>query len=137
MKKVGLVFLGFIASVIAAALACLLASVIFPNVRGEVEVPLIVMFVIIPIGFFIGSSVTGFLGYNEMDDRSDFLWMSPALYCDLIVAVVFLSNLLACANTSYPLFWRGVWVFIAIGVWWYIVSLAGIELGYNIRERLD
>jgi hypothetical protein len=135
MKRIGLVLLGLVVSAVFVPLIGFLASIFVSNIRGDVEVPLFFMFVIIPIAFFIGSSVTGYFIYYEVENRWAFLLVAPAFYCDLLCVLVFLSNVFVGYNTQNPLFWRGLWVSLATGLWWYIISLAGVELGYNIRER--
>jgi hypothetical protein len=88
------------------------------------------MTIVLPFSLFIGSAVIGFLGYYQIEGRGSFIWFSPALYLDLIGVFLGILNFSSADARSF--------LFVTLtGLWWLIVSLAGIELGYKIREHFS
>ncbi len=144
MKLVGLVFLGLIASGIAYALLFLLFWLVFTNLvstKMDENVGMIMGFlVILPLAFFLGSIVTGYFSYYDIEHKWSLVWMAPALYLELaglcISIVGFLLDRFIDVNPPGPYFIRGIFFTIAIGLYWYLASAAGVFLGYYLRERL-
>jgi hypothetical protein len=144
MKLVGLVFLGLVASVVIyfpiAILLSMLVSIVFRD-PGEAVVMLLAVLGIIPVSLLLGSTITGYFSYYEIENKWELLWMSPVLYCSLIWAfvagVVFLLDLYAGVDKSNNTgFLSGLWVLVLMALYWYLASLAGVRLGYFLRGRI-
>lgn len=139
MKLVGLVFLGLVASVVVYFLLFLLLTLVFRNIDEQTGL-LIVVFAVTPLAFFIGSIVTGYFSYYEIEDKWLLVWMAPALYLELLglfgSGAAFLLDAFIGVNAPPPGSWRYLWVPIVMGLLWYIASAGGVFLGYLLRERL-
>jgi hypothetical protein len=132
MKRIGLVLLGIVTSAVVAVPLGFVATMFIPT---NAPVAIVQVLLIIPIALFIGSSATGYYSYVEIESRRAFLLLAPGLYCGLLLICQYgVSRLL---ETCDPLsFIMGLFSPV-IALWWYVVSLAGVKLGYNIREHLD
>ena len=143
MKLVGLVFLGLIASGIAYALLFLLLGLVFTNLaftKMDENLGLIMGFlVVLPLAFFIGSIVTGYFSYYDIEHKWSLLMMAPALYINMVwmgIAILgFLLDAFIGVNPPGPYFLRNILIPIAVGLYWYLASAGGVFLGYYLRER--
>jgi hypothetical protein len=147
MKLVGLVFLGLVASVVLCLLLSLLLELILNTVAGrpdafkanEALAMLLAAFAIMPIAFFLGSMVTGYFSFYDIEHKWSLLAMAPVLYLELagvcISVVGFLLDRFIDVNPPGPYFLRNILSAIAIGLYWYSASAGGVFLGYYLRER--
>jgi hypothetical protein len=147
MKLVGLVILGLVSSIVICLLLSLLLELIFDTVAGRPDVfkanealgMLLAAFAVMPIAFFLGSMVTGYLSFYEIENKWSLLWMAPVLYLELagvcVSVVGFLLDRFIDVNPPGPHFLRGILFTIAIGLYWYSASAGGVFLGYYLRER--
>jgi hypothetical protein len=143
MKLVGLVFLGLIASGIAYALLFLLLGLVFTNLvstKMDENVGMIMGFlVILPLAFFLGSIVTGYFSYYDIEHKWSLLAMAPVLYLELagvcVSVVGFLLDRFIDVNPPGPHFLRNILFPIGLGLYWYSASAGGVFLGYYLRER--
>lgn len=149
MKLVGLVFLGLIASAVLYVPVFLLVAVVFRGGEILLGVPeantnegwvfLVTIFVGVPIAFLLGSMITGYFSYYDIEDKWLLIWLAPALYLDLIwifvAGVVFSLDAFIGVNPPGPGFWQGILISAAMGLLWYIASAGGVFLGYFLREK--
>jgi len=147
MKLVGLVILGFVASVVLCILFSLLLELIFDTAAGRPDVfkanealaMLLAVFAVMPIAFFLGSIVTGYFSFYEIENKWLLLWMVPVLYLDLagvcVSVVGFMLDRFIDVNPPGPHFLRGILFAILMGLYWYLASAGGVFLGYYLRER--
>jgi hypothetical protein len=149
MKRVGLVFLGLIASAVFYFLVCILFEIVFEVLGpllsdftdniGDAAAYFLVFIVVIPISFLFGSMITGYFSYYEIEDKRSLPLMAPALYVNLLLigmaAVQFGLDAFMEVNPPGPGFVTGLLIFAAIGLLWYLTSWAGVVLGYYLRER--
>ena len=149
MKIVGLIILGLIASAVLYLPVFMLVAMVFRLGEILLGVPdsnanegivfLVTLFVVVPIAFLLGSIVTGYFSYYDIEDKWSFLWMAPALYLNLlwicVAGVAFLLDAFIGVNAPGPGFLRGLWVPVVLGLLWYIASAGGVFLGYYLRER--
>jgi hypothetical protein len=151
MKLVGLVFLGLVsgfAITYAAAylIAWLLSLLIKTNGTavsgggGEATGLLIGFLVVFPIAFFIGGIVTGYFSYHEIDNKWSLPLIAPALYSNVLFLCVVVAQIGIDAfvhnDTTGLGFLASLWVPVALCFYWYLASLAGVALGYYLRERI-
>ena len=149
MKLVGLVILGLVsgfgimyaATYLITWLISLFVKTNAAAVHGSggdagIFIGLLVFF---PIAFFIGSIVTGFFSYYEIDDKWGLPALAPGLYCGMLfVCVAGLSSLNDCLIGGDPV-WHiaeALGIGFSVGLYWWLVSAGGIFLGYYLRERL-
>jgi MFS family permease len=139
MKLVGLVFLGLIASVVVYIPLFMLLTTVFSNIDEQRGI-LIVAFAVTPFAFLIGSMITGYFSYYDIEDKWLLVWMAPALYLELLglfgSGVAFLLDAFIGVNAPPPGSWRYLWVPVVMGLLWYIASTAGVFLGYLLRQRI-
>jgi hypothetical protein len=143
MKLVGLVFLGLIASGIAYALLFLLLGLVFTNLvstKMDENLGMIMGFlVVLPIAFFLGSIVTGYFSYYDIEHKWSLLMMAPALYVFLLAMGTALTGSLLHGfisnGWSIGTFLYDYWGLILAGPLWYSASAGGVFLGYYLRER--
>ena len=83
MKLVGLVFLGFIAIIIVGLLLDIVIVKAFPHISGGCGYLWVPFLITMPIAFLVGSIVTGYFSYYELENKWKLLWMAPALYWNL------------------------------------------------------
>ncbi len=138
MKLIGLIFLGLIASSIVYALLFMLFIKLFSNI-GEAGL-LITVLIITPLSFLIGSFPTGYFSYYDIEEKRSLLLMVPALYFNLVwmiaFSVMFLVNAFVGVNEPPRYgFIIGLLIPAGIGLLWYLASLAGVMLGYFLRDR--
>ncbi len=153
MKRVGLVFLGLIASAVfylpVSILVVIVLSIIdkvggflpgdFAVNIGEGVMFLLTIFVIVPISFLFGSMITGYFSYYEIEDKRSLPLMAPALYLNLswmgAAGVRLGLDAFIGVNPPRPGFVTSLLASAAIGLLWYLASWAGVVLGYYLRER--
>lgn len=137
MKLVGLVFLGLIASAVFYFPLGLLIGVIFPNIGWGMLFAC--FFAVMPLAFLLGSIVTGYFSYYDIEDKWLLIWMAPALYLNVlwisVAAVRFSLDAFIGVNPPGPGFLRDLLISVAIGLLWYIASAAGVFLGYFLRGK--
>jgi len=120
MKLSGLVILGIVATSIIAIPIEKLFIVFFPHLKTSDDAYLWVpLFVILPLASFFGSLFTGFFCYYIVENKLTILLLSPGIYLALLLG---LEN------------WN--WMFILLVLYWYLMSLAGVGLGYFARSLL-
>jgi hypothetical protein len=128
MKLVGLVFLGFVVSIAVLLVLCMSIAKTFRDI-GDAGMPMSAL-AFIPLSFLIGSFVTGYFSCHDIENKWSLLVMAPALYFILLwICAAFLSNASTGAKTGNLL------IPIAVALYWYLASLAGVFLGYSFRER--
>ncbi len=148
MKRVGLVFLGFVSIIIVYLPIMLVLTIVLtllganpssgnhvPQGPGYGDI-----FIFMPIAFLVGSIVTGYFSYYEFETKWPLIWMAPILYSNLLiicfVGTEFLLNSFMDVHTpSKAGFFFGVVLPVLTGFYWYFASLAGVILGYLLRER--
>jgi putative Mn2+ efflux pump MntP len=139
MKLVGLVFLGLIASGAVYLLIGFGIARIFPAMDENVLM-LGAFLILMPVSFFIGSLLTGYFSYYEIEDKWALLILPPALYIFLIWtcggAVVFLLDAFIDVNDRGHINLRNAGIALLIGLFYYLSSLAGVAAGYFLRERI-
>jgi hypothetical protein len=100
---------------------------------------LISVLVIAPLAFLIGSFITGYFSYYDIEHKWSLLWMAPALYLELagvcLAVVKFLLDRFIDVNPLGPHFIQGLLMSVAGGLYWYLASAGGVFLGYFLRER--
>jgi hypothetical protein len=122
MKLSGSVTLGTVISFILYYIIALLY--IDDNLWGPAV--LYSAFVIVfPIALFLGSVLTGILSYPSIDFKWELFYFAPGLY---------LGGL--CIVGSLFIDFDMVIYVIIMGLYWYMVSLAGTGLGYLLRSRI-
>ena len=150
MKRVGLVFLGLIASAVLYLPVSMLVVIVFEVLEalpGDFAVNigkgggfLLAIFVVVPITFLFGSMITGYFSYYEFENKWGLIWMAPALYLNLswmcVASVQFGLDAFIEVNPPGPGFVTGLLTSVAIGLLWYLASWAGVVLGYYLRGRL-
>jgi hypothetical protein len=120
LKLAGIVFLG----VIACLLTTLLITFTLSPVMGSNDRNMwIVFFIILPVGFFFGSIVTGYFSYYNINTRWSLLWLTPGLYCIFWMFVISFEG-------------AAGWLFLLVILCYYLASLAGVWLGYGIRRQI-
>jgi hypothetical protein len=147
MKLVGLVILGLVASIVFYIPLFLLLELILNTAAGRPDAlkvneglgMLLAAFAITPLAFFLGSMVTGYFSFYEIENKWLLLWMAPALYVELLglcgFGVAFLLDRFIDVNPPGPHFLRGILFVILMGLYWYSASAGGVFLGYYLRER--
>jgi hypothetical protein len=128
MKLVGLVILGFVASFAAAALNSTLFS-LFASSNLHTD-DMIFLLGVVPISFFLGSIVTGYFSYYDIEDKGHLCFMAPALYLVLLFIAILIKE------RAVPFINQGIFFVIVFGTIWYLSSLAGVFFGYELREYL-
>ncbi|HPS55843.1 MAG TPA: hypothetical protein PLP05_09600 [Sedimentisphaerales bacterium] len=147
MKKIGIVFLGLVTIAAIIIFVPMALDKFFPHTASDKFFPhderlsyLITFLIIMPIIFLVGSVVTGYFSYYEVESKWGLIWLAPILYFNLIyIGVTFAGFLLQLFVDAYKPSNAGFlsWFFgILIGVYWYLASLAGVLLGYFIRSRI-
>ena len=152
MKLIGLVFLGLIASAVFYFPVFILVAIFFSIIDkvggfllgdfaanlGEGGL-LLAIFVVAPITFLLGSMITGYFSYYEIEDKRSLPLMAPALYVNLswmgAAGVRLALDAFIGVNPPGPGFVTGLLTSAAIGLLWYLASWAGVVLGYYLRER--
>jgi hypothetical protein len=134
VKLVGLVILGLVSSFAIWLLSGRLYSLIL-KAFGVVNFNLHTddmtnLLGVVPFSFFIGSIVTGYFSYYDIEDKGRLCFMAPPLY----LVLLFISQLITARRT--PFITEGAFFVIVFGFVWYLSSLAGVFLGYYLRERL-
>lgn len=81
--------------------------------------------IVFPIALFLGSILTGILSYPSVDFKWELFYFAPGL-C--------LGGL--CIVASLFIVFDMVIYVIIMGLYWYMVSLAGTGLGYLLRSRI-
>ncbi len=141
MKLVGVVFLGFVASVVIGLLLEWVVLKVLPSIEGDDAYLWIPLLITLPIAFLLGSIVTGYFGYYEVENKWRLVWMAPALYCNL--TFIFVAGLQFALDRFIDVndarnsgsFW-GLWMPFLVGLYWYLASLGGVGLGYFVRGRI-
>ncbi|MCK4753420.1 MAG: hypothetical protein KAS75_08230 [Planctomycetes bacterium] len=143
MKRVGLIFLGFVSIVIVYLLLILVGEKFFPNTNTEgCHGPSFsALLIAMPIAFLMGSVVTGYFSYYEFESKWGLIWMAPILYFNLSLLgfatlQFLLDSFIEVNDTSIVGFLSGLWFPFLIGLVWYLASLAGVVLGYLLRGRI-
>ncbi|MGD0785463.1 MAG: hypothetical protein ABR969_06595 [Sedimentisphaerales bacterium] len=141
MKLAGLVLLGLIASIALGAIPGFLIMKAYPKTAGDDAYLWIPAFITMPIGFFLGSIVTGYFSYYEIEKKWKLIWLSPVLYILLLwtcrTGVVSLLDSFTGVNQSnQPASMVGLLIPFLMGLLWFLSSLAGIGLGYFLRDRI-
>ena len=148
MKLIGLVFLGLIASAvfyfpvfILVAIVLKVVEVLLGDFAANISEGglLLAIFVVVPITFLLGSMITGYFSYYEIENKRSLPLMAPALYLNLswmgAAAVRFALDAFIGVNPPGPGFVTGLLTSAAMGLLWYLASWAGVVLGYYLRER--
>jgi hypothetical protein len=138
MKLVGLVFLGLVASGVIYGLLMFGIIKVFPSMNGEAGM-LPGLFIVMPLSFLIGSFITGYFSFYELEDRWALLALPPALYSNLIwmsvAGIAFLLDAFINVNDRGHIRFRDAGMALLIGLFFYLASLAGVASGYFLRER--
>jgi hypothetical protein len=136
MKLAGLVFLGLVTSVVIWLLSEMLFSLI-PKAFGfgyfvRDTMTMIEILGLVPFSFFLGSIVTGYFSYYDIEDKEHLCFIVPALYFILLFGCVLLISRgsQAAIHNGFLL------VAFLYGLVWYLSSLAGVFFGYELREYL-
>jgi hypothetical protein len=144
---IGLIVFGFVASVIIAILLGMLVPRFFPDFHGDdPRLLFISLLIIAPVSFLLGSSFTGYFSYYDIEDKWMLLWLPPVMYFNLLFVLVstcmsLLSKFLSTfsyannADNTGSSILAGFGFVITIGLYWYLMSLAGVGLGYFLRSR--
>jgi hypothetical protein len=138
MKLVGLVILGLITSIIVYFLLFLLLTKVLGDI-GEAGIPLSILGVT-PLALLIGSFLTGYFSYYDIEEKWSLLLMAPALYLELAglcgIGLQFLVDIVMGDYTPGRYGVLGsLLIAIGIGLYWYLSSAGGVFLGYYLRER--
>jgi hypothetical protein len=81
--------------------------------------------IVFPIALFLGSILTGILSYPSIDFKWELFYFAPGLcLAGLCIIASLFSNLKIGASV------------IIMGLYWYLVSLAGTGIGYLLRSRI-
>jgi len=140
MKLVGLVFVGFIAIIIVGLVLGIVIAKAFPHISGDDAYLWVPILIIMPAAFLVGSIVTGYFSYYELENKWVLLWMAPALYWNLLfmcgAGIQFLLDSFISVNPRTTGFLYGILLPFLIGLYWYLASLAGVILGYFLRGRI-
>ena len=146
MKLIGLVFFGFVSSVIIGILLSMLVPRVFPDFYGDdPRILFISVLIVIPIAFLIGSIFTGYFSYYSIEDKWMLLWLPPAMYCNLLFLCLTVGSFLleefvdAFMNANYAEnagFFKGLWGPVLIALYWHLMSLAGVGFGYFLRAQI-
>jgi hypothetical protein len=140
MKLVGLVFLGFIAIIIVGLLLDIVIAKVFPRISGDDGYLWVAFLITMPVAFLVGSIVTGYFSYYELENKWALLWMAPALYWNVlfmcVAGIQFLLDSFISVNPRTTGFLYGTLLPLLIGLYWYLASLAGVILGYFTRGRI-
>lgn len=119
MKLAGFVVLGLVVTVTVFFLVLWIFDMYLPGFAGGgcSNLGLALLF-ILPFSLLLGSILTGFLSYPTLNTRWGLLGIAPGLY----LAIPFLLSA-TDAVVYLLLFW----------LFFYLVSLAGVGLGYFLR----
>ena len=133
MKLIGLVVLGFVASLIVFLLL-ILALIAFTNIDkyGDGYILGICWLITMLLGLFAGSIITGYLSYHKIQNKWFLLLMVPTLYLYICFAVIAL--LISALILEFD-FIRHL-IFFVVGLLFYLPSLAGVGLGYFLRGKI-
>jgi hypothetical protein len=148
MKRAGLVILGLIACILVGILLCMIYQNILrsyfpkeecPNLYGKKGLGIYIL-AIVPISLLFGSIVTGYFSCYDIGKKWSRFLMVPALYVNLLLMIMIARGFLMDALTgSYHMghthALRGILVLIAVTLYWYLASAAGVFLGYYLHER--
>jgi hypothetical protein len=142
MKLVGLVLLGLVVSAALYFPVFLLIGLILETMGfkfSESLGMLLAFFAVIPIAFLLGSIIPGYFSYYDIENKWSLTLMAPALYVNLLGICVFgvqfgLEVFMGDAPSRYG-FLGGLLIPLGIGLLWYLPSLAGVFLGYYLRQR--
>jgi len=156
MKMVGLVFLGIVCTIVVGVIVnlflmmflplssavMLFLALVFPLSGENIFVAILLSIITMPIALFFGSPATGYYVYNKIESRKAFFWLAPGLYCGLFfIFATFVNGLWEMFRGAHNMDFLTIGIALLaellITLWWYLVSLAGVELGYNIREYLE
>jgi hypothetical protein len=112
---------------------------IFPAMNGEAAM-LPGFLIVMPLSFLIGSLLTGYFSFYEIEDKWALLILPPALYTGLISmcvgGVAFLLDAFIDVNDRGHINLRNAGIAFLIGLFYYLSSLAGVAAGYFLRERI-
>lgn len=140
MKKIGIVFLGFVTIVIISVLVAMALDKFFPHSADDRSSFLIAFLIVMPIIFLMGSVVTGYFSYYQVESKWELIWLAPILYFNLMyIGVTFVGFLLNLFVGAYEPSNAGFlsWFFgVLTGLYWYLASLAGVILGYFLRDLI-
>jgi hypothetical protein len=124
MKLFGLVLLGLAEAI--AIYHIIVFGILGTLVPGytETESTLwISLFIVMPVSVLLGSIVTGYLGLPRIDKKWKLTVVAPGLYLwGLFIILMSRSTIVAGA--------------LILGFFWYLVSLAGVGLGYFLRMHI-
>jgi len=140
MKRVGLVFLGFVTIIIIYVLLILVWGKPSSGNEGGHGPDSAGLFIAMPIIFLMGSVVTGYFSYYEFESKWGLIWMAPILYSNLlfmcVAGISFLMDAFIGVNEPRNTdFLSDILIYFLLGLYWYLASLAGVILGYLLRER--
>lgn len=83
--------------------------------------------VMLPAAFFLGSTLTGYLGHAHFRTRLDLIGVSPGLYVSLVLIV---PNIIM----PTPDRWAAIFA-VSPALSWFLTSWAGVGLGSYVRSR--
>jgi hypothetical protein len=141
MKLAGLVFLGLVVSIAIGALIGWPIMKAYPNTASDDAYLWIPVFITLPIGFFFGGIFTGYFSYHEIEHKWNLVWLSPILYIVLLWTFVsgvgaLLDSFIGANQSNRLVSMAGILISFLMVLYWYLSSLAGIGLGYFLREKI-
>ncbi len=135
LKLAGVTLLGAIASMVMYGLLLAALRGIRSQFGGTEDVYMMASFaVVLPLGFLLGSGLTGYLSSPYLNSRLGFICVSPGLYPALFMLIV---NVVMgyVDKTARPLpFPEKVYLY-GVFLAWFLSSWTGVRLGSFFRER--
>jgi hypothetical protein len=148
IKSIGFIILSLIACFLVGIFLCMIYQNILRSYFPENECPNlygkkglgIYLLAIVPSSLLFGSVVTGYFSCYDIGKKKLRFLMVPALYVNLFLMIMIARAFLIDAFTGSKHMGhtgaiRGILVLIAVALYWYLASLAGVSLGYFIRKR--
>lgn len=126
-KQAAFIVLGMVVSGVLFMVLC--ASIIGESIKffhTEAFEEMLPMFlIIIIISLLAGGMVTGFLSYPLLETKWGMLWIAPGLYIVMLTALFYLMMSLFELLMLFS--------FLPLYLCCYLISLAGVGLGYSLR----
>ncbi|MBN1365181.1 MAG: hypothetical protein JW976_10295 [Syntrophaceae bacterium] len=136
-KVTRVALLGFIVAFIIALVMILLLSSFAITLRFQQKsspVLWVIFFGVIPVVFFLGSCLIGYLSHPHLKSWLGFTVVSPGLYPSflmiaLTIAIQFRKDIRIPLTTTLLMF--------GIPIYWFLSSLAGVWLGRQAKLRRE
>jgi hypothetical protein len=121
MKLAGFVVLGLVVTYIVYFLINFWILADSPwGPKGAEGTLWVAFLIVLPFSLLLGSILTGFLSYSTLNTRWGLLGIAPGLYLAGITIVLSLFSTIVVDM-------------LILGLFFYLVSLAGVGLGYFLR----